>query len=152
MPSYAVNKPLTRLSRYNFECDSFNGKLHLAKRTVNRFGPQREFANRMSGRIPYAGSAWWALTGDMVRRIRAGVGHDPDYTQVHGTHRDPGELFFQTLMAAMVEPRLLAPSLMYDQFSEGGRARPVQFDEGESTDLIGLGGRHNMNRGAYGSG
>lgn len=91
----------------------FNLSLDLQK----LFGLKRKFVR---GIEPHMGSQWWTLTWDTIEKIMV-LAREPDILEFFRTTLIPDELFFQTMVAHLVDFRqIVGRTLTLYQFTDFG--------------------------------
>lgn len=128
MPSKAMNKPLSRLSRLYIPYNPREAGWHLLPRALNKLGIPRRYRRALAGRPPYAGSNWWALTGDVVSWLLDEVDRDDAFVRFCRWSKMPDEFFFQTLLGTSPFSDRLRPSLMFADFSRAFGPKPAYID------------------------
>jgi len=134
MPSYARDKPMTRLSRWHIEgglqADGSHARFTRILNDVARLLPDRDVIRGLNGRLPYAGSAWWTLTRPAVEEVLATVAHESRLVEFYRYTRNSDESFFHTVLSNSSFANKIAPTLMFTDWSEGkGIARPCLLGE-----------------------
>lgn len=128
MPSVALSKPLSLVSCLYWEYDPKNGRTNLWRRALNRIGIQRRYLRALSGRKPFAGSTWWALTGQAVLWILGETRRDPAFVAFCKRSKMPDEFFFQTLLENSPFAGRISKSLMFADWSRSTGPKPAILD------------------------
>jgi hypothetical protein len=141
MPSKELSKPLSRVSRLYVSYDARDSKSHLLARSINKIGIPRNYKKAFSGRRPFAGSTWWALTGAACHWILKTTDNNPAFVKYCKKTKMPDEFYFQTLLGQSPFSSHTRRSVMFADFSRVNGPVPAFIDdqhvkELESTSLI----------------
>lgn len=128
MPSAEMFKPITRVSQFYLEYNPRNGKRNLFPKVVNRLRIPRNYRKAFDGRRPFAGSAWWTLTGEAVQWILSEASRDQRFVKFCRWTRMPDEFFFQTLIEASPFAGKVTRSLMFADWSRPTGSKPAVID------------------------
>jgi hypothetical protein len=102
-PSFWPPDYVSRIERYHFY-DWMPGRTgsrrlpvrqRVAKKLAHLLLPRRAFP---AGLTPYAGSAWWCLTGATARRLVEMADAHPELARFYRYSEHPEEMYFQTLL------------------------------------------------------
>lgn len=136
MPSVEASKPITRISNLYFEYDPRNGKTNLLPKVINKLGIKRNYRKALSGRVPHAGSTWWALTGEACDWILNNVDRDPAFVKFCRHTKMPDEFFFQTLIENSPFAGKVSRSLMFTDWSRPSGPKPAIMDSAHVDQLM----------------
>jgi len=132
MPAPAVNKDITRLTRYYFERTPresiLRGPWWFLNRRINR-----DYRPAFSGMLPHCGSQWWALTREAAQWVLDEIDRRPEYVRFCRHTAIPDEHFFHTLLANSPFRDSIEPALFYADFS--GPIQPAIITEGHVRKL-----------------
>jgi hypothetical protein len=139
MPDAAREKSMTRLTRWHFEGGNrVPGGKAAGLRLLNRIaalGPARDAMAALGGFAPYAGSNWWALTGEAVQEIRRVVATCPELVALFRHSAFPDESFFHTIVANTFVPARVGTTLTFADWSPGPQ-RPHPMTERHLATLL----------------
>jgi Core-2/I-Branching enzyme len=143
MPDIARDKPLTRLTRWQFE-GGLRGQGLRAKtiRLLNdslRILPARDLKVGLDGLAPYHGSTWWVLTRLGVETVLDWTDRRPKLAAFLRHTHCPDECFFQTVLANSALKERLAPSLTFTDWSDP-QEQPRRICDGHLSQLLGRDG------------
>lgn len=97
MPDDDAGMPLSKINRLWFEPDK--PVRRFATRALAKFGlAERDHKEYLGPLTPYAGSMWWALTGDACEYILQFVKANPHIPAYYARTPAPDEMFFQTVL------------------------------------------------------
>lgn len=137
MPSIEASKPISRLSKLYVEYDPRNGRANIVPKLISRLGIPRAYKAGLSGRTPYAGSTWWALTGAACQWILDEIDRDRRFVAFCRRTQIPDEFFFQTLLCNSPYASSIAPAVMFADWSRPAGPKPAVFDGDHLTELAG---------------
>lgn len=140
MPNPATGKSLSRLDRFYMRSDL--SWLENFRRFASEFFPRpksdrlfskewclaRDWRRVFGPLVPYAGTTWWALTGQACRYIDEFVRREPSLVQFFENSRVQDEMFFHTILANSEFASKMRHGLMYTDWSAGG-SRPAVISE-----------------------
>jgi hypothetical protein len=150
LPSKAVNKSISRVSRAYLEYDPRNGKMNLARRGFNKIGLRRNYKGALAGRQPRAGSTWWACTGAAVLWMLDDIKRDERFTRFCRFTKMPDEFFFQTILGHSPYAGDVRPGVMFADWSRPSGPKPAILDDQHVDNLVA--GKLVMSDGGYGVG
>ncbi|MER2133591.1 MAG: beta-1,6-N-acetylglucosaminyltransferase [Arthrobacter sp.] len=135
MPNDVVSKPLSRVTRFYMEFDPRNGKRNLVPKIINRLGVPRQYTKAFAGRVPYAGSTWWALTGAACMWMLDVISSEPKLVKFCRGTKMPDEFFFQTLIANSQFKAHIRRSPMFTDWSRPSGPKPAVLDHDHILEL-----------------
>lgn len=137
MPSASLDKPLSRLVRYQLRRNSLGRFRPLAQRILDRL-VRRDWRGPLRGFAPYAGSQWWALTATAARYALDFAATHPDYVRFFRHVVVPDEIFFQTIIGNSPFAANIGPSLTTASWAPGATS-PAVLDRTQVARLAGTG-------------
>ncbi|UQX87880.1 beta-1,6-N-acetylglucosaminyltransferase [Jatrophihabitans telluris] len=137
VPNSELNKSLSRISHVNLEHDGRTGRFLRLHGLINRY-LARPWRGAFAGRVPYAGSTWWALNRQALTVILHTVDNERRFMRFYRNTCLPDEHFFQTVLANSSFEPSLAPALMYTAWNEGSPS-PRTLDAAEVERLKAVG-------------
>ena len=89
------------------------------------FFKKRYFPNFLN---PYGGSQWWALPFDTIQKILVYLKAHPEYLEYHKFTKHPDEIFFQSIILALIDKGYIENSLTLTDWKRGkGNGSPRTF-------------------------
>jgi hypothetical protein len=76
---------------------------------------------------PYGGSNWWALPNETVKLIFDFLEVHPDYMEYHRFTHCPDEVFFNSIVANLIDTDFIEQSLTYTNWERKNCPLPVTF-------------------------
>jgi hypothetical protein len=134
MPCNAVGKPVQRLENYWLKTPYNNlfvirTVARLNKWNMNLKLIRRDWVKALNDIVPYAGSQWWALTGDACRYILAFIDSRPDVVKFFNNVYMPDESFFQTIIGNSKFAKDAVRNLTFVDWSRpSGGPAPIDMD------------------------
>ena len=129
MPDAEVDKSMSRLEQY-----AVSHTLPLARQRVLlrrglvRLGlapERRDVARALGDRVPYAGSAWWALTAGACRHILDCADREPALLRFYRRSAVPDEGLFHTIVGNSPFAARIRRGLTYTDWTAGGSSPAV---------------------------
>jgi hypothetical protein len=132
IPCDEVDKPIGRVADYWVETP-FGGRVvfkitYRLNLLLQRLGVKRDHTRVFNGLVPYAGSQWWALTGDACRHILAFVEQRPEVMKFMRHVWTPDESFFQLVIGNSPFAARVTRSLWYTDWSRMPVQAPAIID------------------------
>jgi len=131
------HKPLHRLENF-WVTGAYNNPNRLRGfflRALNKMVQQlayihkRNYKKHIGGLTPYAGSAWWTLTGECVAHILKFLENTPHYAKAFQYSLHADEMFFQTIVLNSPFREHIKPSLNYVDWRDRHVPSPPQISE-----------------------
>jgi hypothetical protein len=122
MPCKAAGKPISRLTRYKSgpEDRKIPGILRRLLNPIREIRLRRDYKEIMGELIPYAGSAWWALSKDASQHVLNFIDAEPKIVKFFRNTYFPDEMFFQTILGNSSFKSRIHRNLTYADWSARG--------------------------------
>ncbi|HKF04099.1 MAG TPA: beta-1,6-N-acetylglucosaminyltransferase [Candidatus Sulfotelmatobacter sp.] len=139
MPNEEEGKPLSLLTQWHFERGhrAF-GPVAFVIQQINKLGclvPYRNVRKGLNGRIPYAGSTWWALTRGTAEEILRVANAEPQFVRLYKYSACPDESFFHTILLNGARKNNICRSLTYVDWPHSTDS-PCAINEGHLPLLL----------------
>jgi hypothetical protein len=124
MPSKEANKPISRLARFNVRPGG-SGITRVCPKLwqiLGRLLVRRNYEAHFQGRIPYAGSAWWALSRSACAHILEFVAREVKVVRFFQNTICPDESFFQSILGNSPYRSAISRNVTYCDWSSGGKS------------------------------
>ena len=130
MPSESAGKPISRLTQ--FKPRPYQPVMaRITRKALELIGAiprERDYRKYLGTLIPYAGSVWWALSGDACGMIQTFADKELAMVNFFKNTHCPDEMFFQTVLGNSPFGSRMVQSLTYTDWSAGG-SRPAYITE-----------------------
>ncbi|BAB76022.1 beta-1,6-N-acetylglucosaminyltransferase [Anabaena sp. FACHB-709] len=153
LPNEQASKNLNRLYQYRISFSSKNIVLRAFRRVINciindLFHWQRNYRKSLGELKPYAGSQWWALSGDACNYILNFIAKNPEILKFFQTALIPDESFFHTILANSDFLTKVKPNLTFTKWND--TAHPEYITVEIVRDFKGMDAIYNHSIGGYG--
>jgi hypothetical protein len=124
MPCEAVGKPISRLTTY-FPRPGYpiSKIVKFVRQQLVKIGAlpiERDYKSYLRNLVPYAGSAWWALSREACEYIQSFVANERRVVNFFKNTGCPDESFFQTILGNSPYKARIQTNLTYTDWSDGG--------------------------------
>ncbi len=131
MPCKKAGKPIFRLTTYKPRPgDSKLSKTicKLPSRLLSMISFSRDYQSCFHDLLPYAGSAWWALSREACQYILSFTEREIEFVDFYKNTINPDESIFQTILGNSPYTSNILRNITYTDWS-GGRAHPIVLTE-----------------------
>ncbi|WP_190566902.1 beta-1,6-N-acetylglucosaminyltransferase [Nostoc parmelioides] len=153
IPNEQASKNLNRLYQYRISFSSKNIFLRVFRRIINcvindLFHWRRNYKKALGELKPYAGSQWWALSGDACSYILNFIARNPEILKFFRTALIPDESFFHTILANSDFITKVKPNLTFTKWSDSAHPEYITIEIVQN--FQGMDAIYNHNIGGYG--